>query len=256
MAIKRALTVVLAGLVVLVGMSTGAQAQGGQRQSTMRDFLFDTLNGLVRQYQDGQESQAQSGMRDVLGSLAQGMMPQRPQQSWPGQQQPWPGQQQDINALFGSVVNEVARQYGGRNSRFGQDMNALFGDVLGDTFGQFAPNSDYYRNLADLSEWYQPPPPPPNRQPAWPQQTPQPGWQRPPQQQTIARCTILGEGILLTNTGAVLSQQRGGPVGQLVQPTNPRCRYMIRDYAGGEFCVATSGYVWTPWSQQPVGQCQ
>ena len=106
MTINRVFTAAVGVVAVLAAVSAGAQAQGGQQQSGMRDFLFGTLSDLVRQYQGGQESQAQSGMRDLLGSLARGVSP--PQQ--PGQ----PGQQQDMNALFGNVVNDVARRYGGR----------------------------------------------------------------------------------------------------------------------------------------------
>ena len=244
MTMNRVFTAAVGVVAVLAAVSAGAQAQGGQQQSGMRDSLFGTLSDLVRQYQGGQESQAQSGMRDLLGSLARGISPpQQPGQ--PGQQ----GQQQDMNALLENVANDVARRYGG------EDMNALVGGVLGDTFSQFDQNSEYYQNLTDLTTgWYQPPPQPnqtwPSRQAnqTWPPTRPNP--------QPIARCTIFNAMVILTDTGAVISQQLGGPVGQLIQPTNPRCRYMIRDYGGGELCVAPSGYVWSPTNQQPVGQCQ
>ena len=67
MVINRVLATVV--LVVLAAVAVGAQEQGGRQQQGTRDFLFNTLSGLVRQYQDGQEDQAKSGMRDLLVSL-------------------------------------------------------------------------------------------------------------------------------------------------------------------------------------------
>ena len=250
MAIKRILAS-SAVLVVLAGGGIRLQAQGGQQQSGVHGFLFETLNGLVRQYRGGQEAQARSGMRDLLGSVARGNVPR----------QPLSGRQGEMNRLFAEVVNDVAGRYGGRGSDFGQDMNTLFGDVMGDAFSQFDPASEHYRNLTELFQgWYEPQPTPqswPQRtSQSWPQPNSQPPPRRNPQQQFVASCVIVGERVLLANSGTVVSPDRGGPVGRLIQPTNPRCRYMVRDLGGGEYCVATSGYVWSPLHQQPVGQCR
>lgn len=267
--------VVLVVLATVAAVAAGAQEQGGQQQSGMRDYLFNTLSGLVRQYQDGQEDQAQSGMRDLLVGLVGDIASRQrdwpdQQQDWPDRQQDWPDQQQNMNSLFGDVVNDVARQYGG------SDVTDLFGDVAGDVFSQFDPTSQYYQNLTDIYQRsYEPRP---NSQP-W-SQLAQPGGGQPggpvglgggqfgggqlggrsagggqPRGQYFSSCMIVGERVLLTNTGAVFSQDRGTPVGQLIQSANPRCRYMIRDFAGREYCVATSGYVWSQPYQQPVGQC-
>lgn len=257
MVINRVLATVV--LVVLAAVAVGAQEQGGRQQQGTRDFLFNTLSGLVRQYQDGQEDQAKSGMRDLLVSLVEDIASQR--QDRPDQQQDRSDQQQDMNGLFGDVVNDVARQYGG------SEVTDLFGDVASDVFSEFDPTSQYYQNLTDIYQRsYEPRP---NSQP-WPQPGggqpgglggSQLGGRRPgagqpsPGPQYFASCTIVGERVLLVNTGTVFSQDRGTPVGQLIQSMNPRCRYMIRDFTGREYCVATSGYVWSPPYQQPVGQC-
>jgi len=238
-------------LLVLAGGGIRLQAQGGQQQSGVRDFLFETLNGLVRQYRGGQEAQAQSGMRDLLGSVARGNVPQQPRS----------GGEQEMNRLFAEVVNDVAGRYGGQGSDFGQDMSALFGDVMGEAFSQFDPASEHYQNLTEIFQgWYEPQPTPQSwpqgTSQSWPQPNSQPAPRRSPQQQFFAACVIVGERVLLANSGAVVSRDRGGPVGRLIQPTNPRCRYMVRDLGGGEYCVATSGYVWSPLHQQPVGQCR
>ena len=47
MTINRVFTAAVGVVAVLAAVSAGAQAQGGQQQSGMRDFLFGTLSDLV-----------------------------------------------------------------------------------------------------------------------------------------------------------------------------------------------------------------